>query len=311
MHKRRFVRKLVAAAVLAAFGASGMARADSEMEPNQPISSAQRLIITGDVSVGKGGAVVSGAIDHLNNMPDVDFYSFHAEAGDVVTLDIDGTTGLDSYLTLFGPGFAWPLENDDAGLLNLDDGSSTFLDSMLLNIPITQSGLYTVAVTAYGTLLSPNGTYETTFVPDSSGTYTLVVSGVSLPDIVQPPPEDPKVAYIEINVKPGSAGRVRIDSKSAGVIPVALMSSQTFNALNVDVASLTFGRTGNEASLRNCATEGEDVNRDGRIDLVCHFEKQRTDFVPGDLIGVVKGKTREGAAFEGSGSLKVKPEKPG
>lgn len=317
MNKQRFVRKVVAAAVLAAFGASGIALAADEVEPNHPMSTAQRLTITGDASVGKGGAVVSGAINHVNNMPDVDFYSFYAEAGDVITLDIDGTMGLDSYVTLFGPSFSWPLENDDAGLLSLDEGSNSFLDSMLLNVPITQSGTYTVAVTAYGTLLSANGTYETTWVPDSSGGYTLVLSGVSLPPVASPPPvvipppppPEPQVTQIDIHVKPGVVTRSKIDGKSKGVIPVVLMSSPGFNAMNVDIKTVTFGKTGTEGSVRNCAKGSHDFNKDGRPDLLCHFDNHVSGFERGDLEGFVKGKLNDGGVFEGRGSLKAMPEK--
>jgi hypothetical protein len=316
MKKQRFVRKVVATAVLAAFGASGMALADAEMEPNHPMSSAQKLVVTGDLATGKGGAVVDGAITH-GAQPDVDFYSFYAQAGDVITLDIDGTNFLDSYLTLFGPGFSWPLENDDAGLLNLDSGSTSFYDSMLLDIPITVSGTYTVAVTAYGTLLSPNGTYDTTWIPDTSGGYTLVLSGVSLPPVAEPGPtpvpdpvpEPPQVAQIDIHVKPGVVTRSRVDGKAKGVIPVVLMSSSSFNAMNVDAKTVTFGKTGVEGHARQCSKGGHDFNKDGRPDLLCHFENHVSGFEPGDLEAFVKGKTTDGGAFEGRGALKAHPDK--
>jgi hypothetical protein len=315
MDKQRFVRKLVAAAVLAAFGASGMALAVNEAEPNHPVTSPQALTITGDASTGKGGAVVTGSINHVNNAPDVDFYSFYAQAGDVITIDIDGTAmpgvGLDSYVTLFGPSFSSPLENDDGGVT--DDGSVSYFDSMLANVAITQSGTYTIAVTAYGTWLSPTGTYETTEVPPDpggSGAYTLVLSGVSLPVVTPPPPPPaPEVLNIDINVKPGTVTRSRIDGKAKGVIPVALMSSPTFNAMNVDMKTVTFGKTGTEASLRSCAKGGQDFNKDGRPDLLCHFENHVSGFAPGDLEAFVKGKTVDGVAFQGRGSLKAKPEK--
>src|SRR5688500_16887593 len=149
MDKQRFVRKLVAAAVLAAFGASGMALAADEMEPNQPMGdSAQKLTITG------GGAVVTGSITHVGTTPDVDFYSFYAQAGDVITIDIDGTTGglvggaffgFDAFLTLFGPMFSFPLEDDQPPFgTPLDDGSVNIFDPLLAEVRITQSGTYTV-----------------------------------------------------------------------------------------------------------------------------------------------------------------------
>ena len=324
MDKQRFVRKLVAAAVLAAFGASGMALAADEMEPNHPISSAQQLTITAD-EFGKRGAVVTGSITHMGTTPDVDFYSFYAQADDVITIDIDGTTGglvggeffgFDAYLTLFGPMYSstFPLEDDQPPFgTPLDDGSVNIFDPLIANLHITQSGTYTVAVTAFGTWLSPTGTYEN-LLPESSGAYTLKLSGVSLPGGTLPPdpaPQpEPEVMYIDINVKPGTVTRSRIDGKAKGVIPVALMSSPTFNATTVDVKTVTFGKTGTEGSLRNCAKGRHDFNKDGRPDLLCHFENHLSGFAAGDLQAFVKGKTVDGVAFEGRGSLKAVPEKP-
>lgn len=318
MDKQRFVRKLVVAAVVAAFGASGMALA-TEVEPNHPMSSAQALTITGDATIGKGGAVVTGSITHVNSMPDVDFYSFYAQAGDVITIDIDGTAryedgGLDSFITLYGPMASLPLENDDSGLMVRDEGSISDFDSMLADFAITQSGVYTIAVTAYGTWLSATGTYETTSLPETSGAYTLKLSGVSVGSVVTPPPPPPpdpvpQVTYIDINVKPGTVARSKIDGKAKGVIPVALMSSATFNAMTVDIKTLRFGKTGTEASLRSCAKGGQDINKDGRLDLLCHFENHLSGFAPGDLQAFVKGKTVDGIAFEGRGGLKAIPEK--
>jgi hypothetical protein len=78
----------------------------------------------------------------------------------------------------------------------------------------------------------------------------------------------------------------------------------------VDTSSLTFGASGNEASLHRCDLGGEDVNGDGRLDVVCHFENQEAHFTPGVLEGILRGKTTAGRLFEGRGVLKVVPAKP-
>ena len=88
-------------------------------------------------------------------------------------------------------------------------------------------------------------------------------------------------------------------------MPVALLSSDTFNALDVDQSSLKFGETGNESSLIRCERHGVDVNRDKRPDLICFFDFAKANFQPGDTEGKVTGTTNSGQAFEGSAWLKI------
>ena len=89
-------------------------------------------------------------------------------------------------------------------------------------------------------------------------------------------------------------------------ITVALLSSSTFNApATVDRTSLTFGRTGSEASRTSCNTSPRDVNGDNRMDLVCHFSVAATGFLLGDTVGNLKGLTLVGNAIHGSDTVVV------
>ena len=91
-----------------------------------------------------------------------------------------------------------------------------------------------------------------------------------------------------------------------GKIPVAILSTLEFDALAmVNLSSLTFGKTGDEESLAFCNENGEDVNGDGLLDLVCHFDTQLTGFQSGDFEGVLIGKTTEGLALEGKDFLTI------
>ena len=113
------------------------------------------------------------------------------------------------------------------------------------------------------------------------------------------------VVPIAIDIKPGNVPNT-IQPKAAGTTPVAILSSNIFDApAEVNRQSLTFGRTGNEASLAFCSAGGQDVNADGRADLVCHFTTKLTGFQPADTAGILKGLTLEGTAFTGTDSVKI------
>jgi hypothetical protein len=312
MDKQRFVRKLVAAAVLTAFGV-GSALAVDEFEPNQPISSSQRLTFTSGASAltsstasNTGSASVNGAI--AAGSTDVDFYSFEGKMGDVVTIDTGCTPfeGVDTILTLFGPDNSYVVEDDDGALCDPSLGRGS-----MITYALPADGVYTAAVTAYSVTLTSGGIFGS-MDQLSSGPYVLTVSGVSLPPVAEPPapPPPPPVTPIAINIRPASTTRTPVNPKSNGTIPVVLLSSPDFKPLEVDVKSVTFGHSGDEASLRKCEAGG-DFNRDGIADLVCHFDNQLAKFVPGDLVGNIKGKTKDGKDFAGKGGLKATLVKKG
>jgi hypothetical protein len=110
---------------------------------------------------------------------------------------------------------------------------------------------------------------------------------------------------VDIDIKPGSFPN-SINTKSRGRIPVAILSSPTFDAsAEVDKTTPTFGQTGDEPSLAFCNNGNEDVNGDGLLDVVCHFYIQDTGFQIGDTEGVLKGLTQGGRPFEGNDSVRI------
>src|SRR6185295_7366430 len=187
MDRQRIFRRTLLAAALAVMGTTGVASATDEAEPNFPIGSAQRLTIGSD-----GSATVTGAIvNNADGSPDVDYYTFEAKAGDHVTLNIDGTSTLDSMLTVLGPwpNFDFQRENDDAD--PQDAASTNPSDARIDDFIVPSDGVYAVAVTPFqvhvgagGGILNP--------LAESSGQYTLIITGVSAP-VVQPPVDQPPV----------------------------------------------------------------------------------------------------------------------
>ncbi len=108
---------------------------------------------------------------------------------------------------------------------------------------------------------------------------------------------------LTIDVKPGDDPDLpKPITLNSGKIPVAILGTPEFDvARQLDLASITFGRTGDEPSMHwrgvgepNCSVD--DVNDDGRDDLVCHFLTTRTGLRPGDAEVILKGKSSDDSA---------------
>jgi len=299
-------KRLIALAIMMA--ASPLyAAAVSEVEQNQTIGTSQyvttndKVVDVNVAALGTVGATMTvttsrGTFTRLAPTDDLDFYSFYAQAGDVVTLDIDhgigGAQNVDTNIAVFDSNGKTLRVNDDAD--TIDSGSTSTLDARIDNFKIPASGIYYVGVSGYPRFFNDGGTV--TAPSSAAGDYELLISGVS-----------PAVHQISIEVKPGSQERAPINPKSNGKIPVALLSDSGFNAMEIDPATVTFGATGNEASLSKCNSAGVDVNYDGLLDLVCHFDNQKASFRTSSLEGIARGKTSKGVAFEGRAPLKVVP----
>jgi len=296
--KRHLQAGLISGMLLAS-GSALSANQINETEINNPIGYAQRI------AMPSGSAEISAWIGNVNGV-DVDYYTFYGTEGDVLTFDIDGGIGgaqsVDTIMAVFDVANGYKLLRmvDDAA--TVDPGSTSIADSRIDNFRLPASGYYVVGVSGYPRWFTDGGSIvnANNVTANMHGDYKLIISGAT-----------PQVQQINIEIKPGSDAIAPINLRSNGKIPVALLSSSSFNALNVNPASLTFGASGDENSLSQCGRSGEDVNGDGRLDLVCHFDNQKAGFVKGDTEGIVRGKMTWGTAIEGRGFLKVVPEKRG
>jgi hypothetical protein len=108
----------------------------------------------------------------------------------------------------------------------------------------------------------------------------------------------------DLDIKPGSDPN-SIDPFSRGVIPVAILTTEDFDALTVDADSVLFGP--NEAEKAHKRAHVEDVDDDGDLDLVLHFRTQDTGIAPGDTEACVTGQTYDGVPIEGCDSVRTVP----
>jgi hypothetical protein len=277
VNKQRIIRRTLLALALTAFGASSMAQVP-EAEPNHPLTAANadRLNLSGS------SISVQGTVGKLSTGQDVDFFAFTVQANDTVKVDIK-PEGFDAWIFAFEPGP--PYRRAFWGLNELPA------------FPVAEkAGKWVVGVTADGMILLDNGT--TARNAFSGGAYALTITVTSAE------------THILLDIKPGSAVSP-INPKAQGTIPVALLSSEKFTPLEVDTATLTFGKNGDEPTFRRCnpAQSAQDLNADGKPDLVCHFDNGGAGFQRGDSVGTMRGKTKSGQAFKGTGDLKAVPEK--
>ncbi len=107
---------------------------------------------------------------------------------------------------------------------------------------------------------------------------------------------------VAIDIKPGSATN-SINLKSKGRTPVAILTNDSFDAATVDPTTVRFGATGTEAAPVHSALE--DVDGDGDIDMILHFDTQDTGIQAGDTCAYLKGTTSGGQSIEGSDSVRT------
>lgn len=172
------------------------------------------------------------------------------------------------------------------------------------------------------------GTYFALFVPQGGDGGTLLRSATS-PFAYQAPSTtmgtiDPVSATTFVTSGPGAVrivgtavfpvtidikpGRFPNKLKSNEKIPVAILTTATFDATTVDPALVLFGATGTEAAPVQVTRK--DVDRDGNFDLLLYFHMQETGLGCGDTVAILTGATMSGQEIEGSDPVETEKCKP-
>jgi len=148
--------------------------------------------------------------------------------------------------------------------------------------PICSCGLWTV---------DPLTGYRTGFFQGGGG-FDLTFS----PIVVKP---------IAIDIKPGNDGNP-INPKNHGVIPVAILGSDTFDVADVDVSTVAFGPSSASPAHRN-GPHRKDANHDGVKDLLVHFRTDEAGISSDDTEACVTGELLDGTPFEGCDGIRTVP----
>lgn len=174
-------------------------------------------------------------------------------------------------------------------------------------------------VDLFGMVLKPgqtvtchfNGTVTSTPLDTEVNTATVTVNdddGNTNASMDTSVVHTPRNLTVTIDIKPGGDTNP-INPNSRGVTPVAILNTARLDSTEVDVSSLRFGST-DVVATGNGATPAHDghftdVNNDGKIDLVLHFETQASGFERGDDTGRLVGETTDGIPISGTDTVRI------
>ncbi len=213
----------------------------------------------------------------------------------------------------FTAGCTLPCTVLDATLNGVTDAFVTKLDptgSMLVYATyLGGSGDEVGSGIAVDALPSPNayvtGATASADFPTTTGAFDTTFNGVTDAFVAKIVAE-PSVLTVAIDIKPGSDPN-SINLGSAGVVPVAILSSATFDATQINPETVTLA--GAEVRLigrgSKYACGKEDTNGDGLLDLVCHVETAQFMIEPGSASAVLTGTTFGGQDIRGEDSIQI------
>lgn len=118
----------------------------------------------------------------------------------------------------------------------------------------------------------------------------------------------PELTEVDIDIMPGSDTN-SINLSSAGVIPVAILSSATFDATTVDpdTVSLAGASVKMVGKSDKLLASFEYVNGDGLLDLVCQVLTAEFMIEPGDTTVMLEAVTFSGISIVGVDSIRIVP----
>jgi hypothetical protein len=116
---------------------------------------------------------------------------------------------------------------------------------------------------------------------------------------------------VDIDIKPGSDPN-SINLGSEGVVPVAILGSETFDVTQIEQLSLELaGSDARQKGRHHRIGAYEDVNGDGFMDLVVQFPVEDLELTEADTEATVTGTLKDGTPFEGTDAVRIVPPADG
>lgn len=116
------------------------------------------------------------------------------------------------------------------------------------------------------------------------------------------------VVQVTIDIKPGSDPNTVNCENADGVIPVAVLTTEDFDATTVDHTTVRFGPSGAtevHANRLSVVRHEEDVDGDGDTDLALHFRAGDAGLACGDTEAAVTGETFGGTSIVGRDAIRM------
>jgi hypothetical protein len=172
-------------------------------------------------------------------------------------------------------------------------------------VAIACGAYHSLALRADGSIVAwgRNDQGQTDLPEDNSG-FVAIAGGFGFSMALRS--SEPLSVEVSIDIKPGEYPN-SVNPKSMGVLPVAILGSDMFDAAAVDPATVTLNGAGirSVGKKGNLQVEMEDVNGDGIDDLVCHIDSRQFTPAPGDSVAVLQGSTYDGTPIIGEDTFRL------
>jgi glyoxylase-like metal-dependent hydrolase (beta-lactamase superfamily II) len=113
---------------------------------------------------------------------------------------------------------------------------------------------------------------------------------------------NPLIIQVTIDIKPGSKPN-SINLRSKGVVPVAVLSTNEFDARALNPETVLFSASAPKKWKQ------EDIDGDGDIDLIFHFDTQKLNLTASSIEATLTGQTIDDQEITGTDSVRIVPVK--
>ena len=117
----------------------------------------------------------------------------------------------------------------------------------------------------------------------------------------------PEALNVHVDIKPGD-GANAINLKSRGSLPVAILSTSTFDARTIDISFIRIaGAPVRTKPNGQPMFSYQDVNGDGLLDLVVQIDTEQLEITSNDTQANLTARTKNGLSIIGHDSIKLVP----